>query len=260
MDEEQTPSETPPEQPQEDHAPSQPQPVAYDEEGRPLYAAPPSQSYMTQPGPQFVHLSRDSSSVNPSASPEFKAKHDESVRRFPSLNISDSEYVMNDIPRHPAGMLPTVITTLFLAVIIITVMISYPLLVSRLAIMNPIPFSVIFLGGSAIVVLLFAIAYISVWVYKNNKFILTNESIIQEIQTGLFTHNEQTISLANIEDASYHQGGVMQMMFNYGSIRLSTEGEESTYEFTYVADPKSQIAILNNAVESFKNGRPVAKE
>ena len=91
----------------------------------------------------------------------------------------------------------------------------------------------------------------------NNRFFLTNESVIQEIQTTLLAHHEQTVSLANIEDASYQQAGIFQMMFNYGSIRLSTEGDETTYRFYYVSNPKVQIAILNNAVEAFKNGRPV---
>ena len=99
--------------------------------------------------------------------------------------------------------------------------------------------------------------YIAYWVYTANKFFLTNESVIQEIQLGLFTHHEQTVSLANVEDASYDQHGIIQMMFNYGSIRLSTEGEETTYRFSFVANPKQQIATLNNAVEAFKNGRPV---
>jgi hypothetical protein len=94
----------------------------------------------------------------------------------------------------------------------------------------------------------------------NNKFFLTNESVIQEIQTSLFSHHEQTVSLANIEDASYLQQGIIQTMFNYGSIRLSTEGDETTYRFNYVTNPKQQIATLNNAVEAFKNGRPVMNE
>ena len=49
-------------------------------------------------------------------------------------------------------------------------------------------------------------------------------------------------------------------MLNYGMIRLSTEGDETTYRFSYVANPKEQIAVLNNAVESFKNGRPVLND
>ncbi|MEI6850578.1 MAG: PH domain-containing protein, partial [Candidatus Saccharibacteria bacterium] len=82
-------------------------------------------------------------------------------------------------------------------------------------------------------------------------------SVIQEIQLSLFSKNEQTVSLANIEDASYIQENFIQQLFDYGSIRLSTEGDETTYRFNYVASPKQHIAKLNNAVEAFKNGRPV---
>ena len=99
--------------------------------------------------------------------------------------------------------------------------------------------------------------YIVIWVYLSNQFFLTNESVIQEIQTSLLSRHEQTVSLDNIEDASYRQAGILQTLLNYGSIRLSTEGDETTYRFNYVADPKRQIAILNNAVEAFKHGRPV---
>lgn len=93
-----------------------------------------------------------------------------------------------------------------------------------------------------------------------NRFFLTNESVIQEIQISLFSKREQTVSLMNIEDSSYSQKGILQTLFNYGSIRLSTEGDETTYRFNYVADPKNQVAVLNNAVEAFKNGRPVTND
>ena len=113
---------------------------------------------------------------------------------------------------------------------------------------------------ATMVMTLFAIGgYIAVWVYTQNRFFLTNESVIQEIQMSLFSKREQTVSLANIEDASYSQQGPLQTIFNYGSIRLSTEGDETTYRFHYVANPKHEIAILNNAVEAFKNGRPVGE-
>lgn len=99
--------------------------------------------------------------------------------------------------------------------------------------------------------------FIVYYVYVNNKFFLTNESVIQEIQVSLFSRHEQTVSLGNIEDASFTQNNIIQHLFNYGSIRLSTEGDETTYRFTYVANPKDHIAALNNAVEAFKLGRPV---
>jgi hypothetical protein len=43
-------------------------------------------------------------------------------------------------------------------------------------------------------------------------------------------------------------------------MRLSTEGEETTYRFAFVEDPKAQIATVNDAVEAFNNGRPVGSE
>ena len=89
---------------------------------------------------------------------------------------------------------------------------------------------------------------------------MTNERVIQEIQESLFSRREQTVSLGSIEDASFHQSGIVQTLFNYGTIRLSTEGEETTYIFRYVANPRAQVAVLNNAIEAFKNGRPVCDD
>src|SRR5690606_1566121 len=105
----------------------------------------------------------------------------------------------------------------------------------------------------------FIVLIIAVWayVYTHNRFILTNESVIQQIQSSIFAQTEQTVSLANIEDANFSQEGIWQHMFNYGSIRLSTQGDENTYRFTFVANPRDHLAVLNNAVEAFKNGRPV---
>jgi hypothetical protein len=99
---------------------------------------------------------------------------------------------------------------------------------------------------------------IALWVYVQNQFFMTNESVIQEIQESLVSRHEQTVSLGSIEDASFRKSGIMQTLFDYGTIRLSTEGEETTYIFHYVANPKKQVAILNNAIEAFKNGRPVS--
>jgi uncharacterized membrane protein YdbT with pleckstrin-like domain len=99
--------------------------------------------------------------------------------------------------------------------------------------------------------------FVAVWVYLQNQFYLTNESVIQEIQHSLFSRREQTVSLGSIEDASFKQSGILQTLLNYGTIRLSTEGEETTYRFAYVANPRKQVATLNNAIEAFKNGRPV---
>lgn len=233
-------------------SPDTPQPVAYDSQGRPLYAAPPT------PQPQVVHLSRAVDPVQPEISPEVRARHNQSMQDFPFLNLSEGEFVISAVRRHPIGLVLPVAITTFLVAFIASVMINYPLMVET--ILNPPSYDSVLLVGSLLLLLFLIGGYFAVWVYINNKFFLTNESVIQEIQVTPFARHEQTVSLSNIEDASYTQHGMLQSLLNYGSIRLSTEGDETTYRFHYVTNPKEQIAILNNAVEAFKNGRPVVND
>lgn len=235
------------------------QPVAYDSDGRPLYAAPPKQA-PAQPTPQVVHLSRAVEPVEPEITPEIKAKHEESSRRYPSLNLSEAEYVISAVRRHPIGLVFPVGITIFLVAVTASLMINYDIIVASMGIYNPLPFDTVLFIGSLLILLFLLGGYIAYWVYINNRFFLTNESVIQEIQTSLFARHEQTVSLTNIEDASYLQHGLLQTLLDYGSIRLSTEGDETTYRFSHVAHPKKQIATLNNAVEAFKNGRPVVDD
>jgi hypothetical protein len=234
-------------------SPQPPQPVAYDSEGRPLYAAPPVVHHQ----PQFVHLSRAIEPEALSISPEVKKRHDESVRKYPFLNLSDAEYVISAVRRHPIGLFIPVSLTIILVALTAAAMMNYSLITEYFGVFDPPDFNSILLTGTLFIFLFLVGGYIAVWVYLNNKFFLTNESVIQEIQASLFHRFEQTVSLANIEDASFRQQGILQSLLDYGSIRLSTQGDETTYRFQYVVNPKEHIAVLNNAVEAFKNGRPV---
>lgn len=234
-----------------------PQPVAYDAQGRPLYAAPPPAQGQE---PRVVHMSRAVVPEDPVITPEVKSRHDKSVKAFPRLNLSPAEFVVSAVQRHPIGMaIPMGVTVVVLA-LIATILFNYQAVVSTVGPAATPPIGLAILIGVLLAILFIVGSYVAIWVYMNNRFYLTNESVIQEIQTSLFAKREQTVSLANVEDASYTQRGIIQMMFNYGSIRLSTQGDETTYRFNYVVNPKKQIALLNNAVEAFKNGRPISSD
>jgi hypothetical protein len=209
---------------------------------------------------QIVYVTRPHDVPQPQISDETRRLHEASKAKYPNLNLSDGEYIIRAISRHPIGLLQIwagvgLVIAAMLAVFGFYVTSSNDPATS--------------LGGSPLspevmsipVVLLSALVllfgFIAASVYNGNKFFLTNESVIQIIQTSVFSKREQTVSLGNIEDASFTKHGFLQYMLDFGSIRLSTEGDETTYRFHYAADPQKQIAILNNAVESFKNGRPV---
>lgn len=279
--------------PNQPNAPQQPdpyqQPVAYDADGRPLYAHPPTdthavdgapiiaetQSKITQAPtphdghnfdprmrvqygnePGVIHATRTYEPVVPAISPELQAKCEQARLDYPHLNLSEGEFVVLDIKRHPIGLFIPAAVTAIVAAIVLAPLAFYPWFVDTAAIPLPpvesLVLPIVLLAG--LVVLGGAVA---IWVYLQNQFYMTNESVIQEIQHSLFSRHEQTVSLGSIEDASFKQRNIIQLLFNYGTIRLSTEGEETTYRFHFVENPKEQVAVLNNAVEAFKNGRPV---
>lgn len=212
---------------------------------------------------QVVHVARPLDPQDPIISEETKRKHEASKNQYPYLNLSPGEFVILAIKRNPIGLLPIWGTVGLLALLTLLAVPFYAsnqqtfanlLLTTPQTLPSTMAVAAVLLG----LVSLFALGgVIATSVYVGNKFFLTNESVIQVIKTSIFSTKEQTVSLSNIEDASYQQHGILQSLFNYGSLRLSTEGDETTYRFSYVDKPKSQVAILNNAVEAFKNGRPV---
>jgi len=244
-------------------------PVAYDAHGHPLYAHPPAPRPETPPVAQprtmtapaaskVVHVVRAIDPIKQKVSEATQKRHDRSVRLYPELNLSEHEYVIQAVRRHPIGLAIPMFFGAILLIIAMVVLFSYPAIVESMNLRG----SLASISAVAVPLLLFCVLvgigmYVVYYVYMRNKFFLTNESVIQEIQTSLFSRHEQTVSLGSIEDASFYQQGIIPHIFNYGLIRLSTEGEETTYRFTYVANPKDHIAVLNNAVEAFKMGRPV---
>lgn len=207
--------------------------------------------------PKVVHAVRQPDAVNLSVSDDNARRHDESVKRYPHLNLSEGEFVVIDVKRHPVGLLLPVIATALTILALVAVLIVYPSDLNSAGGPALPTYEQIIIPTMLFMLLVGIGGSIAVWVYLQNQFYMTNESVIQEIQHSLFSRHEQTVSLGSIEDASFKQSGIFQMMFDYGTVRLSTEGEETTYRFTYVANPRNHVAILNNAIEAFKNGRPV---
>jgi hypothetical protein len=115
-------------------SPNDPQPVAYDSQGRPLYAAPPVQM---QAAPQVVHLSRAVEPVEQPISPEVKKRHDESMRAFPHLNLSDGEFIISAVRRHPIGLLLPVGVTVFMVALTASLMINYTLISESMGLIEP---------------------------------------------------------------------------------------------------------------------------
>lgn len=194
----------------------------------------------------------------PPARPSYPPAHGESLRR--ELNLSPNEVLIREIHRHPIGVLQIYFTAtlallgLFFGTGLIVKLASSDNEAARNAL--PVPAGVIVALAFGLGLLAVLIAWVAIKVYNGNRLYVTNESVIQRIQTSLFHTKEQQITLSNIEDVSYEQNGLLQHLLNFGTIRLSTEGEETTYYFRYASQPKMQAAAIVDAQEQFVIAHP----
>lgn len=184
------------------------------------------------------------------------ARHEESLRKYPRVHLSKGEYVAMEVRRHPIGLIS--IWTLIIVLVILTLAILPFYSMNRESIASI--FSIhpgALPTTTALTLPIFALAalfllggLVAVYVYNSNLFYLTNESIIQYIQSSIFSTKEQQINLVNIDDVSYRQQGILQQVLNYGTVRVSTEGDErNPYVFYFVAKPQLVVRTINDAME-----------
>jgi membrane protein YdbS with pleckstrin-like domain len=229
-------------------------PIAYDAEGQPLYAHPPLAETPIKTPIGDDNENQSKSPKQPFISDVVKLKHAQSRQSFPEIDLVDNEYIVTVAQRHAIGLFLPFVASLFLIVVAFVVLFNYDIVIRNFQLTNmSLNFYTIFYPMISIISCVILTDYVIYYVYNQNKLYLTNENIIQEIQTGPFWKREQIVNLINIEDVSYSQNGIAQQVFDYGSLRLTTEGSGTVYRFTYVINPREFITTLNSTLEDFRN-------
>jgi len=192
--------------------------------------------------------------------PEVYRRHEESVKKYPRVALSSEEYIIEEVHRHPIGLV-----SIWLLVTILVVVVFGALSVYSVNLGNFMTFLTTASGADtlfrlptgdqlfpfvALLALFFVLGgVIATIVYRGNEFFVTNEAIFQFVQKSLFDTRTQVVSLINVEDASQDQRGILQQLLNYGTLRVSTQGEETTYHFYFVANPARIVNIVNDCSE-----------
>ena len=215
------------------------------------YAAMPQAT----PQPLVGHPSTRAAQVRPVISPEMQRRHQESKERYPMLSLSAGEYVIEVVRRHPIGLLSIWGFVILLSVIIMVLLPLYGANMAYVADMLTVPVAQLPSPATLAIPALILLAFfalggiVATIVYNGNRFYMTNESIMQYVQTSLFNTQQQVINLINVEDASSTQKGILQQVLNYGTLRLSTQGEKTVYEFHFVANPQRVVHAVNETTE-----------
>lgn len=182
--------------------------------------------------------------------PAEQVDHDRSVHDYPNINFSPSEYVVIEVQRSIWGLIRiwafALVVFIAMGLIVLIADKTSPIELSQMAELG------LLLLAVALPLL---IGLIGSSVYRKNRFIVTNERIHAYIQYSPFAKRMQIIELEHIEDCSYSKSGILQSIFDYGSIRLSTVSDEQTYLFTFVDHPRQQFAVINRVVNQADEGQ-----
>lgn len=190
---------------------------------------------------------------------EIVRRREKSLAKYPDVSLDNDEYVVVSVKRHYIGYVGTLIISLFLFIVLTSLWILLSFVRTKIVLPENIKanLSIFFLP---IIALLLVLSYVNYTVYKANKLIITNERALQWIVSGILNTKKQVINLESIEDISFTQVGVMQHLFNYGTIKLSTVGDESTYTFNFAPDPSKKAELLGDIVEACKKKEPISEE
>jgi len=107
---------------------------------------------------------------------------------------------------------------------------------------------VIALGAALI---LFVVLILSSFVYNQSRFTLTNKKIVQINQKSIYERKISHLSLANIEDVTSNQRGILANMFNFGTIKVETAGEQANFIFVLCPDPHRVARIILESKDNF---------
>ena len=182
-----------------------------------------------------------------------KIRHDRSVKDFPFLTLDDDEYVEFAFKRAKIWLLMIIGT---IAAAISIVLFAFLMILMGQSYIDATARNFLHLIVALIIVFGLIAAWIAVIVYRGNQMFITNKRVIQLIMKSPVVKSVNMIDLPSVEDASFHQTGFLQTTLHYGTFRLSTVGDETTYTFPYSdissADLRAVSKLITSAKEKVK--------
>lgn len=182
-----------------------------------------------------------------------KIRHERSKKDFPFLTIEEGEYVEFAFRRARVCLMMILGST---ALGLIVVLLAFLLTLMGREMLDEMGKNFLFIILAALLAAALIIGAIALRIYNGNKLFITNRRVIQLVMSTLVSSSVNMIDLTAVEDVSFRQDGIMQKLFNFGTLRLATVGDETTYTFPYAkispADLKAVSELITDAKKRAK--------
>jgi hypothetical protein len=112
---------------------------------------------------------------------------------------------------------------------------------------SPMLSAIIIVGAVLLVLVLFTATYI----YRQSRIMITDRSLVQILQKSLFIRKVSRLSMADVEDVSAEQRGILASIFAYGTLMVQTAGEKENFVFTFCPTPQRYADQIIEARQKF---------
>ena len=179
-----------------------------------------------------------------------RIRHERSMKDFPFLELEDNEYVEYAFRRARIWLR---LIMGGLAAGLIFVLLGFLLVLLGQDSLDGIGISFLYIMLGAMVAAVFLAGVFTMIVYKGNRLFITNKHVIQTVMLSPLSSSFNMIDLSSIEDTCFSQDGIWQKMFGYGTFRLSTIGDETTYTFKKSDIKTDELKAISKLVSKAKN-------
>ena len=185
-----------------------------------------------------------------------RIRHERSKRDFPGLKLDEGEYVEFFFKRAKI-CLWMIWGATFLGLVLI--LFAFLIVLLNQTVIDEMGRNFLFIILFALLATALIIWMIALKIYNGNKMYITNKHVMQMVMNSPVSTSINIIDLESVEDASFRQTSFLQKFFRYGTFRLSTVGDETTYTFPYSdispEELRSVTELITAAKETSKKNR-----
>ena len=181
-----------------------------------------------------------------------KIRHERSKKDFPGISLEEGEYVEFAFSRAKIVLLAILIG---MALGIIIVLLAFLMALISQDVIDEMGRKFLFIILSALLAAAVIMGLIALTTYRGNKLYVTNKRVIQLMMNSLVSSSTNTIDLVSVEDVSFHQNGLLQRLLHFGTLRLSTIGDETTYTFKYSDISSEDLETVSELISKAKKDK-----
>lgn len=181
-----------------------------------------------------------------------KIRHERSKKDFPWLRLEDDEYVEFAF-RRAKVCLWLIFGGVGLGLVVI--LLAFLLVLMGQSMIDEMGKNFLFIILFALLAAGLLIGAVALRIYRGNWLFITNMRAIQMSRTSLVSNSVNMIDLTSVEDASFRQDGLLQKIFKFGTLRLATVGEETTYTFPYSDINPGDLEAISKLISEMKESK-----